>query len=349
MTHKTTRIIRNDRKYKPNFQESEYDIYSDALDFFRVNRLRLEASMTDASQLNLLFTELSTFHQQKELQRKTAASQLKVALTNLRKFIQQQTLEERMNESASTDKQPKVGGGEGHVQLPMNVDEFQRLAHAYLETDEYFVYRDRVERIKKNACLPGQYIANMLREKNDLDRYLVYQDKVVSGWSITAHMYDRLLCDNVYKLSRSLFFTRPYTWERKEQAMRGFTVGPLVTGLMATGLLTQTLPGMLLVLGFSCIPSLVYVIKGLECLLKSAQLAWSCPDKAAEMVQIKVHLEHALSCMMIAILQPAAWALCFPLELMRFITRSISTAVNATRPSLDTVVAELNLTEGLVF
>lgn len=213
-------------------------------------------------------------------------------------------------------------------------------AHAFLASDEYRAVRDPVDSMRKKTCLPGQYIFNANRESDDLDRYLVVQEEIMVGWSIAAHLYDRLLSDTLYKLSRPRFFTSSYKGREAFQAISGCIVGPICSGLMMTGLASQTLLGPLFVIGFCCLPSVNYLVKSVKCVIDAIDVAWNgtCPNQ--DSLHIKIHLQHALSCLMIALLMPLAWGICFPLELVRFITRTTATVIDAVTSCCSSIEPE---------
>ncbi len=214
----------------------------------------------------------------------------------------------------------------------------KQIIHNYVQYDAYkrFVNSDPDELIKRHSCLVRQLIESAQRELLDLDEYLYHIDHETHGWSISEHMYDRLIGPNLFKLNRSRFFTSPYLNGQERQALPGCLAGPLSTTLI-TVLLASTFSGAItpcIFIGFCCLPSIAYLINGIKWLKNATYLAL-CDDSASEKsLHIKINLQKALSCCFIALIIPFAWPMTFPLELVRFITRSISTIIELTKSSV---------------
>jgi len=193
------------------------------------------------------------------------------------------------------------------------------------------------EQFKKYSCLVGQIIGETQRELDDLDDYLRVNQAQILGWSISTHIYERLVGPHAFKMSRPRFFTNPYESKHFQQVIFGFIVGPMATSALA-GLLALSLSGVcspVFFIGCCCMPSLAYLIKGIQCLIKAASLACHPEQSKTPSLAIQFNLERAVSCLFIATLIPLSWSTSFPIELVRFISRSVSTGIELTKSCFD--------------
>jgi hypothetical protein len=233
----------------------------------------------------------------------------------------------------------------GLVETPdgKNSDNLDTLLDSYLNSDDFEErdvkgrFIDDVEGAKRHSCLVGQVLFDAIREIKNLDQYLSIDNNTgaVKGWSIGAHVYDRLFASNLFKLSKPAFFTTSYLPRRSREAFSGFMVGPIFTTMLG-GIAFATIIGALqpwLLLGVCCIPAVTYLIQGLKCIMNACNSALCGGDLLA----IKLNLQRALSCFAIALLSPVVWPLTFPIELVRFITRSVSTAVYAIKSCAESI------------
>jgi hypothetical protein len=183
---------------------------------------------------------------------------------------------------------------------------------------------------KRASCLISQVVKSTIREMNDLDEYLrIDETGVTKEWSISAHIYDRLLEPNLFKLQRSRFFTAPYLGELK-QFKSGLLIGTSAIGvLLMTAVFDVISP--LFFIGFCCLPSILFLIKGLMLIQHALKLSLYDTVTPDVETSIKMNLQKALSCFIIALTMPLVWSMAFPIECVRFISRTICTAVELSK------------------
>lgn len=192
---------------------------------------------------------------------------------------------------------------------------------------------DEYRKWKQKACLLGSMIGNVSRELLDFDRYVIghidenttFQE---TAWDIGSHLYERVVEPFVYRMKPKYFFVS-YLGEHAAElpggCLSGLVIGGGVLALFTTGMLGLCAPWW--AVGVCCLPSLIYLVQGIKsfgkaaCIINSSQ-----PDRH---LRAKQELVRGCTCLLIALLMPVAFALVFPIELVRFLTRLVTTAIEA--------------------
>ncbi len=195
---------------------------------------------------------------------------------------------------------------------------------------------------EKRSCLPGSLILNAIRNLQESDQYFTDSTEfIISGWSIPAHVYSRVIEPFVYRMKPKYFFT-PYLYH-SEQLPCGIVTGPLIGGGLIA-LITASIMGLCApwyLVGVSCIPSLAYLYSGIKSFGQGVCHMFSKdPD---HLLKAKMAFQEGLGNFLIALLIPLACVLAFPIELVRFVTRCVMTVVEVVKNSLlESVAADIS-------
>lgn len=206
---------------------------------------------------------------------------------------------------------------------------------------------------RQKRCLLGALVGNIHRELIDLDRYVsgqldennTFQE---TSWDVGAHVYERLIDPFFYRMKPRYFFSPYLGKDATNQFAGGCLSGPVIGGSVLALAVTAGL-GLCSPwwgVGLCCLPSLAYLIQGIKsfgtavCILNSNQDARHLRAKQAFL--------RGSSCLLIACMLPVAFALMAPIELVRFFTRLVATAIEAVKPCILRSTPE-HVNEGFVF
>lgn len=205
-----------------------------------------------------------------------------------------------------------------------------RIFHHDIEIENQM---EAYQSIRRGFCLPRMLIHHIERELKDLDEYPILgketDDKPI-GFNILLHVYDRVLDPLIYRIKPKYFFT-PYTVT--PHTFPGGLVAGLLIGGGEVSLLTLSMMGLAtfawpVLVTFVCLPSLAYLIQGVKCF---GRAICALMRSGTESIEAKQHFQRGIGCFLSALLLPLIFSIAFPIELVRFLTRSIMTVIDVAK------------------